>query len=94
MDHASRPAADHPRRVLDTALDMLGRPHARPEAERALDESRLRQIVVVLSDEDQALRMHLEAPEHQLAPADADLDALEREVERRAPSNRARQPRI
>jgi hypothetical protein len=43
---------------------MLGRPHARPEAERALDESRLRQIVVVLSDEDQALRMHLEAPEH------------------------------
>jgi hypothetical protein len=94
MDQVPDRIADHQHRVLDFALDALGLQHARPETERTLREIRLRQTVAVLRAENRALRTRVDALERELYPADADLDALEREVDRRAVPDRARQPGI
>jgi hypothetical protein len=94
MDHAADRITDHQRRVLDFALDALGLQHARPETERTLSEILLRQTVVALHAENRVLRARVETLECQLYPADADLDALEREVDHRAARDRARQPGI
>ncbi|MGH7335076.1 MAG: hypothetical protein ACREKS_20510 [Candidatus Rokuibacteriota bacterium] len=79
MDHATNHVADHQRSVLAFALDTLGLQQARPEAERALNELRLRQVVVALRTENQTLRTRLDALERQLYPGDADLDAVLRQ---------------
>jgi hypothetical protein len=92
MDHSPDRIADHQRRVLDFALDTLGLQHARPEAELTLREIRFQQSVAALRAENCALRARLDALERQLYPGDADLDALEREVDHRATRDRARQP--
>ena len=94
MDHAADHIADRQRRVLDFALDALGLQHARPETERTLSEILLRQTVVALCAENRVLLARVEMLERQLYPDDADLDALEREVDCHAGRDRVRQPGI
>ncbi len=80
--------------MLKELPDTLGLQAGRPQAERALSGIGLRQTVAALNAENRALRARLDGLERQLYPGDADLGAIEREVDHRAARDRARQPGI
>ena len=83
MDPRNNGIANHQRQALDFMLDALGLQHARDEAHRAARLMELEQQVPALLSENRRLRLRVAQLEHELSPDEADLDALQREVDSR-----------
>ncbi len=90
MDPRNNGIAAHQRRALDFMLDALGLQHARDEAHRAARLMELAQQVPALVSENRRLRLRVAQLEHELNPDEAELDALQREVDSRPGGERER----
>ena len=90
MDPRSNGIANHQRQALDFMLDALGLQHFKDEAHRAARLMELEQQVPALLSENRRLRLRVAQLEHELSPDEADLDALQREIDSRIADERER----
>jgi regulator of replication initiation timing len=90
MDPHSNGIANHQRQALDFMLDALGLEHAKDEAHRAARLFELEQQVPALLSENVRLRLRVAQLERELNPDEAELDALQREVDSRIAGERER----
>ena len=90
MDTRNNSIATHQRQALDFMLDALGLQHVRDEAHRAARLMELEQQVPALVSENRRLRLRVAQLEHELNPDEAELDALQREVDSRVGGERER----
>ena len=90
MDAHGNGIAHHQRQALDFMLDALGLEHARDEAHRAARLFELEQQVPALLSENRRLRLRVAQLERELNPDEAELDALQREIDSRLVGERER----
>ena len=90
MDSHRNGIATHQRQALDFMLDALGLEHARDEAHRAARLFELEQQVPALASGNRRLRRRVAELEHELNPDEAELDALQREIDSRIAGERER----
>ena len=90
MDPRSNGIANRQRQALDFMLDALGLQHAKDEAHRAARLFELEQQVPALLSENQRLRLRVAQLERELNPDNAELDALQREIDSRIACERER----
>ena len=90
MDTRNNSIANHQRQALDFMLDALGLQHVRDEAHRAARLMELEQQVPALVSENRRLRRRVAQLERELNPDEAELDALQREVDSRLGGERER----
>ena len=90
MDMQNNGIAAHQRQALDFMLDALGLQHVRNEAHRAARLMELEQQVPALASENRRLRLRVAELEHELNPDEAELDALQREIDSRVAGERER----
>jgi len=92
MDTRNNGIGAHQRQVLDFMLDALGLQHVRDEAHRAARLMELEQQVPALLSENRRLRRRVAELERELNPDEAELDALQREIDNRLAGERERRP--
>ena len=90
MDPRSNNIATHQRQALDFMLDALGLQHVRDEAHRAARLFELEQHLPALLSENRRLRRRVAELERELNPDEAELDALQREIDSRVAGERER----
>ena len=90
MDTHANGIANHQRQALDFMLDALGLQHARDEAYRAALLLELEQQVPALLSENRRLRLRVAQLEREVNPDEAELDALQREIDSRIAGERDR----
>ena len=91
MDHANiHVIATQQRQALDFMLDALGLQHVRDEAHRAARLLELEQQMPALLSENRRLRVRVVQLERELNPDEAELEALQREIDSRIDSARER----
>ena len=90
MDSRNNGIATHQRQALDFMLDALGLQHVRDEAHRAARLMELEQQVPALVSENRRLRWRVAELERELNPDEAELDALQREIDSRIAGERER----
>ena len=90
MDTRNNGIGAHQRQVLDFMLDALGLQHVRDEAHRAARLMELEQQVPALVSENRRLRLRVAQLERELNPDEAELDALQREIDSRIAGERER----
>lgn len=90
MDTNGHRIANHQRQALDFMLDALGLQHARDEAYRGARLLELEQQVGALLGENRRLRQRVTQLEHELNPDEAELEALQREIDSRLAGERER----
>ena len=90
MDANGHRIAHHQRQALDFMLDALGLQHARDEAYRGARLLELEQQVPALLSENRRLRQRVAQLEHELNPDEAELGALQHEIDSRIAGERER----
>ena len=90
MDTRNNGIGAHQRQVLDFMLDALGLQHVRDEAHRAARLMELEQQVPALLSENRRLRRRVAELERELNPDEAELEALQREIDNRIDAARER----
>ena len=90
MDSHRNGIATHQRQALDFMLDALGLQHVKDEAHRAARLIELEQQVPALLSENRRLRLRVAQLERELNPDEAELDALQREIDSRVAGERER----
>ena len=86
MDAPNNTIASHQRQALDFMLDALGLQHVRDEAHRAARLLELEQQMPALLSENRRLRVRVVQLERELNPDEAELEALQREIDSRIDS--------
>ena len=92
MDTRTNGIANHQRQALDFMLDALGLRHVTDEAHRAARLMELEQQVPALANENRRLRRRVAELERELNPDEAELEALQREIDNRLAGERERRP--
>ena len=83
MDNPIHHVAQEQRRALDFMLDSLGLRHAHDEIVRRDRIAELEMTAAALRAENRALWTEVQELEWQLYPLEAEIDAFEREMDRR-----------